>query len=311
MNFPILPRAASRVAEQTDALYWGLIILSVVICVIVFVPIIYFIFKYREGKPADRRPLKLPQNTIEITWTLIPTLIMMCYYVWGAKQYFVVERPPAGAMEVNVVGKQWMWKIQHPEGMREINALHVPVGRAVQLTMTSQDTIHSFFIPAFRVKQDVLPGRYTREWFIPSKVGEYHLFCAEYCGAQHSGMIGTVYVMEPSAYQSWLSGTGANVPMVLSGEKLFAEKQCNTCHGQRAPTLAGLYNHKVLLNDGSTVTADVNYLRESILQPNAKMVAGYPPIMPTYQGQLSEEQITELIAYMKSLQNATTQPSEH
>jgi cytochrome c oxidase subunit 2 len=241
----------------------------------------------------------------------VPFLITMVIFFWGVKVFFQVYRQPSpDAMDVHVVGKQWMWKVRHPEGLREINTLHVPVGRPVKLTMTSQDVIHSFYIPAFRVKQDVVPGRYTYEWFVPTKVGEYHLFCAEYCGAQHSGMIGSVIVMEPAEYQAFLSGTVANVPMVLSGEKLFSEKQCNTCHGQRAPTLAGVFGRKVTLQDGSTLTADESYLRESILQPNAKMVAGYPPIMPTYQGQLTEEQITELIAYMKSLKDATTQPSQ-
>jgi cytochrome c oxidase subunit II len=221
-----------------------------------------------------------------------------------------METPPKDAMEISIVGKQWMWKAQHPEGPREINSLHIPVGRPIKLTMTSQDVIHSFFIPAFRVKQDVLPGKYTSEWFTPSKVGTYHLFCAEYCGAQHSGMIGTITVMEPAEYQAWLSGTTANISMEASGKMLFSKNQCDTCHGQRAPTLSGIYGRKTLLADGSTVIADENYLRESILQPNAKMVAGYPPLMPTYQGQLTEEQITELIAYMKSLQTAapTTQP---
>ncbi|HTL18302.1 MAG TPA: cytochrome c oxidase subunit II, partial [Patescibacteria group bacterium] len=182
MKFPILPTAASDVASQTDYLYWGLIVLSVVVIVIVGCPIIYFLFKYREGKPADRTPVRLPQNTIEITWTLIPLLVMICFYVWGAKHYFTIERPPPAAMEINVVGKQWMWKIQHPEGNREINELHVPVGRIVKLVMTSQDVIHSFFLPEFRVKQDVVPGRYTTEWFKAARPGVYHLFCSEFCG---------------------------------------------------------------------------------------------------------------------------------
>src|SRR5437879_13404199 len=188
MTFPILPAQASKVAQQTDYLYWGLTCASVAVCVVVFVPIIYFRLKYRNGKRADRTPLDLPQMGIEITWTVLPLLIFMGFYAWGAKQYFLIERPPPDAMDLNVVGKQWMWKIQHPEGNREINELHVPAGRNVRLTMASQDVIHSFFIPAFRIKQDVVPGRYVTEWFRATRVGVYHLFCAEYCGTQHSGM---------------------------------------------------------------------------------------------------------------------------
>jgi cytochrome c oxidase subunit II len=309
-QFQLVPEQASTLAPQIDALFYFLTAVTAFFTIGIFVVILYLGLKYRRR--TGIKPQKVETNVqLEIAWTVIPLVICMFMFGWAAKLFVQMETPPADAMEINVIGKQWMWKVQHPEGPREINTLHVPVGRPIKLTMTSQDVIHSFYIPAFRVKQDVVPGKYLREWFTPTKVGEYHLFCAEYCGAQHSGMIGSVIVMEPSAYQSWLSGTAANVPMVLSGERLFAEKQCNTCHGQRAPTLAGIYGRRVLLNDGSTIVADENYLRESILQPNAKMVAGYPPIMPTYQGQLTEEQITELIAYVKSLSTATTQPSEH
>jgi cytochrome c oxidase subunit 2 len=309
-QFQFIPDQASTIAPQIDALFYFLTAVTAFFTVGIFLAILYLGLKYRR-RPGIKPQRVETNTTLEIAWTAIPLALCMFMFGWAAKLYVQMETPPKDAMELNVIGKQWMWKIQHPEGQREINSLHVPVGKPIMLTMTSQDVIHSFYIPAFRVKQDVVPGRYTREWFIPSKVGEYHLFCAEYCGAQHSGMIGTVTVMEPSAYQAWLAGTAPSMSMVLSGEKLFAEKQCNTCHGQRAPTLAGLYGNRVLLNDGSTVVADENYLRESILQPNAKMVAGYPPIMPTYQGQVSEEQITELIAYIKSLKGATTQPSEH
>jgi cytochrome c oxidase subunit 2 len=309
-SFQFVPDQASTIAPQLDALFYFLTAVTAFFTVGIFVAILYLGLKYRRRPGVKPQPVAT-NTQLEIAWTVIPLVICLFMFGWAAKLYVQMETPPSGAMEISVIGKQWMWKVQHPEGPREINTLHVPAGRPIKLTMTSQDVIHSFYIPAFRVKQDVVPGRYVREWFTATKVGEYHLFCAEYCGTQHSGMIGTVIVMEPSAYQSWLSGTAPNVPMALSGERLFAEKQCNTCHGQRAPTLAGLFGNRVLLNDGSTIVADENYLRESILQPNAKMVAGYPPIMPTYQGQLSEEQITELIAYIKSLQTATTQPSQH
>ena len=308
-QFQIIPDQASTVAAQVDHLFYFLTAVTAFFTVGIFVVILYFALKYRR-RPGIKPVVVETNTTLEITWTAIPLVICLFLFGWAAKLYVQLETPPKDAMEINIIGKQWMWKAQHPEGVREINSLHIPVNRKIKLTMTSQDVIHSFYIPAFRTKQDVVPGRYTQEWFEPTKVGEYHLFCAEYCGSQHSGMIGSVIVMNQSEYQSWLSGISPNVPMVLSGEKLFAEKQCNTCHGQRAPTLAGVFGRRVQLNDGSTAVADENYLRESILQPNAKMVAGYPPIMPTYQGQLSEEQINELIGYMKTLKEATTQPTQ-
>jgi cytochrome c oxidase subunit II len=308
-QFQIVPDQASALAPEMDALFYFLTAVTAFFTVGIFVVIVYFGLKYRR-RPGVK-PIPVKTNTqLEIAWTVIPLVICLFMFGWAAKLYVQMETPPKDAMEINVIGKQWMWKVQHPEGMREINTLHVPVGRPVKLIMTSQDVIHSFYVPAFRTKQDVVPGKYFTSWFTATKVGEYHLFCAEYCGAQHSGMVGTIVVMEPAAYQAWVAGTKINVPMVLSGEKLFAEKQCNTCHGQRAPTVAGIYGRPAILADGSQVPRDENYLRESILQPNAKMLAGYPPIMPTYQGQLSEEQITELIAYIKSLRSATTQPTQ-
>jgi cytochrome c oxidase subunit II len=225
-------------------------------------------------------------------------------FFWGAIVFFKERTPPRDATEVYVVAKQWMWKIEHAEGQREINELHVPVGRDVKLIMTSQDVIHSFYIPAFRIKQDVLPGRYTVQWFRATKPGTYHLFCAEYCGTQHSGMVGDIVVMEPAQYESWING-GSTGPLSASGEKTFAELGCPTCHrddGQgRGPSLAGVFGKPVLLMGGRTVTADENYIRESILDPGAKIVNGYAPVMPTFQGLVSEEQLNGLVAYVKSL----------
>jgi cytochrome c oxidase subunit 2 len=209
-------------------------------------------------------------------------------------------------MEIYVVGKQWMWKIQHPEGVREINELHVPTGRPIKLIMASQDVIHDFFVPAFRIKQDVVPGSYSTEWFIANNPGTYHLFCAQYCGTQHSQMVGSVIVMTPADYQAWLAGVGPSEPPAASGARLYISYGCATCHGARAPTLAGLYGSDVRVldqraNRTTTVKADETYLRESILFPDAKLVLGYPPIMPSFRGQLTEEQIFDLIAYVKSL----------
>jgi cytochrome c oxidase subunit 2 len=226
-------------------------------------------------------------------------------FLWGALIYFRERTPPRGATEVYVVAKQWMWKLQHEEGQREINELHVPVGRDVKMILTSQDVIHSFYVPAFRIKQDVLPGRYTTAWFRATKAGTYHLFCAEYCGSQHSGMIGQVVVLEPAQYQLWLSGGGASGSMASNGQNLFQQLGCSTCHRSdtqgRGPNLVGLFGKPVQLEDGRIVTADENYIRESILSPSAKVVSGFKPIMPVFQGLVNEEQLNALLAYIKSL----------
>jgi len=240
----------------------------------------------------------------------VPFGLAMVMYVWGASVFFTAVRPPPDALDVYVVGKQWMWKFQHTEGQREINDLHVPLGRSVRLTMTSEDVIHSFFVPAFRVKQDVLPGRYTTTWFNATKPGTYHLFCAEYCGTVHSGMIGHVVVMEPTQYESWL-GTGAvEGSLASAGEKLFQDLACNTCHTgdaqARGPNLRGLLGRSVALEGGGTIIADETYIRESVLDPRAKIVAGFQPIMPTYQGLVTEEQLLSLVAYLKSLAGPTS-----
>ncbi len=305
MTFPVFPEQASKIAEQTDNLYWGLICISTLVCLVVFIPITYFIIKYRHGKPADRTPPRLPQMKIEITWTIVPLLIFMCFYTWGAKHYFQIERPPPNAMEVDVVGKQWMWKLQHPEGNREINELHVPVGRVVKLVMTSQDVIHSFFLPEFRIKQDVVPGRYTVEWFKAEKLGTYHVFCSEYCGTSHSRMVGRVVVMSPADYQTWLTQGQAGGSMVQSGERLFRELGCSGCHvGSsvvRAPPLEGVFGKPVPLDNGEVVMADEGYLRDSILFPAKQIVGGYTNDMPSFSGKVNEEELLQLISYLKSL----------
>jgi len=300
-SFRLFPEQASNLANDVDRLYLFLCAMAGFFTLLIFVLVVYLGLRYRRRSEA-MPPRSHVGTTLEIVWTVIPLLIVLGLFVWSTAVYVKMSRIPADAMNVYVIGKQWMWKVQHPAGPREINTLHVPLGRPVKLTMTSQDVIHSFFIPAFRVKQDVLPGRYSYQWFTPTKVGEYHLFCAEYCGAQHSGMIGSVVVMEEAKYQAWLAGAPRDEPSAAAaGAKLFTQYQCNTCHGERAPTMAGLYQSKVQLADGRTVVADDDYLRESIVDAPAKLVAGYPPIMPSYRGQLSEEQIAQLIEYVKSL----------
>jgi cytochrome c oxidase subunit 2 len=230
----------------------------------------------------------------------------MVIFVWGASVFFAMTHPPAGTLDIYVVGKQWMWKFQHLDGQREINELHVPLGRDVKLIATSEDVIHDVFVPAFRIKADVIPGRYVSLWFRATRPGRYHLFCAEYCGTKHSGMTGEVIVMEPAEYQAWLSGGTQGGSLADAGQKLFNELACNTCHRPdaqgRGPVLDGLLGKTVALQSGEMVVADEAYLRESILNPSAKITAGYQPIMPTFQGLVSEEQLLQLIEYVKSLQ---------
>jgi cytochrome c oxidase subunit 2 len=249
---------------------------------------------------------------LELLWTIIPFLICMVMFAWGAKVFFQLYRAPAGAMEVYVVGKQWMWKVQHMDGHREINELHVPIGRPVKLIMGSEDVLHSYFIPAFRVKADVIPGRYNMLWFIASKPGRYHLFCAEYCGTNHSGMIGSIIAMEPTEFQAWLAGGTPSDTPAEAGAKLFQSQGCIVCHspGARipAPMLTNVFGNPVTLQGGSTVIADEAYLRESIVNPQAKVVDGFQPLMPTFQGLASEEQLLQLIAYIKSLSTAGGAP---
>ena len=312
MSFPFLPTAASTGAARVDALYLALTGLSLLVLGVVFLPMVYFLFKYRRGHPADRRAMHLPTLKIEITWTVIPFLISIGLFAWGAQAYLRMEIPPSDTLEINVIAKQWMWKIQHQEGNREINELHIPVGRPVKLTLASEDVIHSFYVPAFRIKQDVVPGRFTTEWFQPSRVGDYHLFCAEFCGTDHSRMIGTIHVMPRPQYAQWLRSGSVGGTLAQAGEKLARELGCTGCHAGngtvRAPRLEGLYGKPVPLQDRTVVVADDKYLRDSILLPALQVVAGYEPVMPTFQGHIGEEELVKLIAYIKSLANQ--QPRE-
>ncbi len=285
-----------------------LLLLSGFMCVAIFTMIIVFALRYRHqhGRVAEQIE---GSTALEITWSVVPLGIFMVIFVWGAFIFFQERTPPRGATEIYVVAKQWMWKLEHVEGQREINELHVPVGRDVKMIMTSQDVIHSFYVPAFRIKQDVLPGRYTTAWFRATKPGVYHLFCAEYCGTQHSGMIGQVVVMEPAQYQAWLSGGNTSGSLASNGESIFQQLGCVTCHRSdtqgRGPNLVGVFGKPVQLEDGRTVVADENYIRESILSPSAKVVKGFKPIMPVFQGLVSEEQLTALVEYIKSLNAGT------
>jgi cytochrome c oxidase subunit 2 len=307
-GFPLFPEQASTIAEGVDHLYLFLVGLTAFFSVLIFSVIFYFAIRYRR-RSDDERPEPIHGSmALEGFWSFVPFVIVMVIFGWGASLYFINSRPPEGAMELSVVGKQWMWKIQHPAGRREINELHVPVGTAVRLTMTSEDVIHSFYVPAFRTKMDVLPGRYTSVWFQATRRGEYHLFCAEYCGTEHSRMGGTVYVMEQVDYDRWLSGAGPGESMASLGERMFTQLRCDGCHRAdstgRGPSLDNVFGRIVALTGGQTVVADQAYMRESILNPRAKLVAGFDPVMPTFQGQVSEEQVMQLIAYIRSLGEA-------
>src|ERR1700690_532271 len=306
-TFPLWPARASTTAGSVDTLFIFLVILSTMVSVAIFAAIVLFAVRYRRRRGVAAEQIE-GSTALEITWSIIPLGIFMVIFAWGAVIYFHERTPPRGASEVYVVAKQWMWKLQHQEGQREINELHVPVGRDIKLIMTSQDVIHSFYVPAFRIKQDVLPGRYTTAWFRATKPGVYHLFCAQYCGTMHSGMIGQVVVMEPAQYQAWLSGGGTTGSLAASGESLFQQLGCPTCHRSdtqgRGPNLVGIFGKPVQLEDGRTVTADENYIRESIMSPSAKVVSGFKPIMPVFQGLVNEEELNELVAYVKSLSPA-------
>ncbi len=310
---PLFPERASSFAWEVDALYFYLVAISVFFTVLIVALIFYFAIRYREKEKFKSGAEIHGSLLLETTWTAIPFVISMTIFLGGAIVYYNQYRPPKDALEIYVVGKQWMWKIQHPTGQREINELHIPVNTKIKLIMTTEDVIHDFYIPAFRTKGDVVPGRYTTIWFEATKTGKYHLYCAEYCGLNHSGMVGWVYVMEKEEYERWLAGNVSNQTPVEVGKDLFEAKLgCASCHQQndqgRGPTLVGLFGKEVKLNNGQKVTADEEYIRNSILNPQGQIVEGYQPIMPTFKGQVTEEQLVALVAYIKSL---GTQPQSN
>lgn len=325
-NFALFPERASTVAGEVDALYLFLVAVSAFFAVAIAILVVAFAVKYRRRSEADRPQAIHGSMALEIAWTVIPFGLAMIMFVWGAKVYVTLAVPPPNAMEVFVVGKQWMWKLQHLEGKREINELHVPTGQPIKLVLTSEDVIHSFYVPAFRIKQDAIPGRYTTAWFEATKPGTYHLFCAEYCGTEHAKMIGRIVVLEPSDYEAWLSGAATTAvaaapaagpvdeeaTLAAAGAELFQKLGCVSCHraqaGALGPSLANLWGHEVTLQDGSKVLADEAYIRESILNPQAKLVAGYQPIMPTFKGVVSEEGLIQLLAYIKTGKAGTETP---
>ena len=313
-DFPLFPEQASTVARDVDALFLGLCLLCGAVSLLIWLVIFFFAIKYRRRPENELAQEEEAPQSLEMAWTIIPTLIFIGIFFAGSYVFFHINRVPDDALDIYATGRQWMWKFQHPTGQREINTLHVPVNRPIRITMASEDVIHSLWFPAFRVKADVLPSRYRTMWFQATKPGRYHIFCAEYCGTLHSGMIGWVEVMGPTEYQRWLAG-GSEGSLSSQGEKLFQKYACNTCHTNdatgRGPVLAGVYGKTVLLADNSTVVVDDNYIRESILNPQAKIVQGFAPVMPTFQGQVSEDDLLKLLAYVKSLgaQQAAATPA--
>src|SRR6187549_1417019 len=303
---PLFPEQASTFAWQVDALYFYLIVVSIVFSIPIVVAVFVFAIKYRETEKFATPEEMHGSMVLETVWSIIPFVVSMTIFLGGAIVYFNQFNPPADSMNIYVVGKQWMWKAQHETGQREINELHIPVGRPVKLTMTTEDVLHDFYIPAFRTKADVVPGRYTYLWFEPTKPGKYHLFCAEYCGLNHSGMGGSVYVMEQRDFDNWLSGNVSGQTPVEAGKDLFENKLgCASCHAggptQRGAKLEGIFNHDVKLVGGATATVNDEYIRNSILNPTSQVVEGFQPIMPTFKGQVTEEQLVSLVAYIKSL----------
>jgi len=304
-GLPFWPQRASAYAGQVDFLFTCLLVITVLTVGLVFFLLFFFANKYRHGSNAVRHEPTRKTWRWEVSWTAATLVVFVGLAVWGASLYVHLYNPPEDALQIFVVGKQWMWKAQHPGGQREINALHVPVNQDVRLVMASQDVIHSFYIPALRIKQDVVPGRYETMWFRADRVGRYHLFCAEYCGTDHAKMGGWITVMNPRDFADWLQAQGGQETLAAQGQQLFHRYGCSGCHEPggtvRAPNLNGVFGSPVPLSDGSVVIADERYVRDSILNPKEQVAAGYAPVMPTFKGQVSEDDLAKLVAYIESI----------
>jgi cytochrome c oxidase subunit II len=305
--------AASANAPETDRLLWALLLMSCAVLALVFTLLLRYIVKYRASNPLDRGAAAQKSWRFEVAWTSATLLVFFGLFVWGANLYVRLFQPPQRALKIYVVGKQWMWKVEHAGGQREINALHVPVGRPVELLMTSEDVIHDFSIPAFRLKHDVLPDRYETLWFTATRPGQYALYCTQFCGLDHAKMTGAIVVLSAPDYANWLAANGGASSLAAQGQALYARYGCGGCHGGngagsaqsggtvRAPALAGLYGSPVPLADGTVVTADERYLHDAIVLPQKEVTAGYEPVMPSYSGQIDEEDLLKLVSYIQSL----------
>ncbi|HEV6965298.1 cytochrome c oxidase subunit II [Roseateles sp.] len=304
-SFRLMDPAAATAAGPVDTLFMAMVLLCGSVALLLCIVIVVFAVRYRRGSKVPRPEPRRRLRGLEIAWTLTPLALFLGIFAWAARDYMKLYAPPPEALPVMVVAKQWMWKLQHRNGRREINELHVPLGRPVLLKMTSQDAIHSFYVPAFRLKQDVLPGRYTSLWFTATQLGEFHLFCAEYCGSRHASMIGRIVVMRPDDYARWLAAGSAQPSLAQYGFALFRKLGCSGCHDAgstvHAPLLQGLPGRVVHLQDGRSVVADDNYLRDAILAPGRDVVAGFAPVMPSFAGQVSEDDLQALIAYLHEM----------
>jgi cytochrome c oxidase subunit II len=303
-NSALFPREASSIAPQMDALYFFLLGMTVTGLVLVGAILVTFSMRYRKSVHPVATQIE-GSTLLEATWTIIPLAIFLITFVWGAVLYFRIYNPPVNSMNIYIVGKQWMWKAEHPGGQHEINALHVPTGQNIQLTMISQDVFHSFSIPDFRIKREVIPGRYSTVWFNATTPGVYHIFCTQYCGTNHSQMIGEVTALSPDDYKKWTEESTSGMSLAQNGERLFASMGCNACHSgnaaARGPSLAGVFGSRLTLTNGSQVLVNEAYLRDAILNPSQHVTSGYAPIMPTYQGQISEDGLIDLVEYLKTL----------
>ena len=309
-SITVHPIEASTLAPQVDLLFYALLAFSFGLGIFLTVLVVGYAVKYRRGSKADRSGEQARNTVLEIAWTSATALIALGIFLWGADLFLERDHPPAGAIEIAGIGKQWMWIFEHANGRREINELHVPLGRPVVVNLSSEDVIHSMFVPAFRMKMDAVPGRETRLWFQTTRAGTFDLFCAEYCGTDHARMLGEVVAMRPADYAAWLAQQAPSSSLAQQGSALFRQLGCSGCHegssSIHAPRLEGLYGKPVPLSDGSTVIADDKYLRDSILLPRSQVAAGYQPVMPSFEGRIDEAQLLQLVAYIKSL--ATVKP---
>lgn len=304
----LFPPQASTYAKDVDALYYFIHYLSVFFWVLILVGIIFFVWRWRRGHKEGVGPShSLP---LELTWSVIPLILLISIFLWGFRSYMTMSRAPGDATEIHVSAKKWLWDFEYPNGQKAIGELHVEIGKPYKLIMSSEDVIHSFFVPTFRNKMDVVPGRITTFWFEATRLGEQQVYCAEFCGDGHSEMLAKIFVHTPEEYAKWEEENqteDTTTPLPELGAKLYQSKACFTCHStdgsaKVGPSFQGIFGHETSLTDGSKVMVDEEYLRESILQPAAKVVQGYAPVMPTYQGQLTDREVSALIEYIKSLQ---------
>ena len=306
----MLPPQKSTIAEGTDALFNFITTTSIILLVGITIAIIYFSWKYRRRSENDVTPVITHNSALEISWSVIPLILVIIVFGWGLSGYVNLTTAPDDSYEIRVVGKSWLWEFHYENGFVSVNELHVPVNRPVRLVMSSDDVLHSFYIPDFRVKMDVLPNRYTSLWFEATETGESVIFCTEYCGMAHSNMLATAFVHEQEDFETWLLTAGAtdlDMDPVELGAELVTRNACQTCHSSdgtslQGPTFLGLFGSERVMEDGVRVIADENYIRESILDPNVKIVDGYLPVMPSYTGTLNDRQIDAIIAYLRTLQ---------